>query len=81
MVSTDAISASAVEFHHDGQQGILHGHQEDQGGGAFLPLLLLECERLKCVKPTLYYCYWGQINKNYVIFMFDWQFTVFCCEV
>ena len=35
-VSTGAITASAVEFHHDDKPGRSHGHQEAQGGEAFL---------------------------------------------
>ena len=42
-ISNSAITASALEFHHGGKQGRLHGHQEAQGGRAFPPLLFLEC--------------------------------------
>ena len=44
-ISASAITTSAVESYHDDKQGRLHGHQEAQGGGASLPLLLLGCER------------------------------------
>ena len=33
------------------------------------------------LKPTLCFCYWGQISKYNVIFMVDWKFTVICCGV